>query len=232
MHVKNKERITFVENISRKRMFAVGIYVRTSRSCEHSGESSISRISWRCRRQPASLPPIEVGVLRARRARVTYEFKGFRETPVRRGRARARTRARGRGEQRTGRLLSSSTAWGRMKTSRASWQLKVCHFSLLLRTFTLPPASLARYLPRTLLHFVPPPSSSRDLLCFLRFSPSPSRAAGGPILARGRSAKCSLGKMDKDQANREGNAEGLPAREREGRRNPTGWNNRLRLRAH
>lgn len=47
-HVKNKERGGGgrVENISRKRMFAVGIYVRISGSCEHSGESSISRISW------------------------------------------------------------------------------------------------------------------------------------------------------------------------------------------
>lgn len=28
-------------------------------------------------------PPIEAGVLRTQRARVTYEFKGFRETSVR-----------------------------------------------------------------------------------------------------------------------------------------------------
>lgn len=56
------------------------------------------------------LPLIEAGVLRARRARVTYEFKGFRETRVQKGRGEegAEGRASGRGEQR--RLLSSSTA--------------------------------------------------------------------------------------------------------------------------
>lgn len=42
MHVIGEGRIMFVENISRKRMFAVGIYVRTSGSCEHSGEFDFS----------------------------------------------------------------------------------------------------------------------------------------------------------------------------------------------
>lgn len=56
------------------------------------------------------------------------------------------------------------------------------------------------------LHFVLPPSSSRDLLCFLPF-PLP-RAAGGPILARGRPATRTVEKMDKDQENQEGNREG------------------------
>lgn len=143
----------------------------------------------------------------ARRARVTYEFKGFRETPPvrRRRRARASACTRSRWTAYTGRLLSSSTAWGRMKTSRASWQLKVCHFSLLLRTFTLPPASLARCLSRTpctRLFVRPFRATSSALFVF-----PPRHTAGGPILARGRSAKCSVAKTDKDQANREDDGE-------------------------
>lgn len=64
-----------------------------------------------------------------------------------------------------------------MKTSRASWQLKVCHFCLLLRTFTLPSLHRAMSFSHSL-HFVLPLSLSCDLY-FLRLSPS--FAAGGPI---------------------------------------------------
>jgi len=181
----------------------MGFYVRTcERSCEHSRQSSISRISQRCRRQPASLPPIEAGVLRAQRARVTYEFKGFRETPC--------PCARSRGEQRTGRLLSSSTAWGRMKTSRASWQLKVCHFSLLLRTFALPPSRTV-FLSHCTLFFLRPLHATY-LLCFLPFPPlplpHPSSALVPPAVRFWREEdrqRVQSEKMDKDQENQEGN---------------------------
>jgi len=172
-----------------------------------------------------SLPPIEGGLASFGSALRT-NLKDFAKSPF----ARARARARGRGEQRTGRLLSSSTAWGRMKTSKASWQLKVCHFSLLLRTYASSCLPRARYLPRTpcTSFFLRPLHTTSS--AFFVFPP---RAAGDPILARGRSAKCSVGKMDKDQANWEGNGRDCASeRKREGRRNPTGWNNRLRLRAH
>ena len=53
-------------------------------------------------------------------------------------------KSEGRAERRI--LLSRSTARGRMKTSRASWQLKVCHFSLLRPSFSFLPSFLPFFL--------------------------------------------------------------------------------------
>lgn len=169
MHVSGEGRIMFVENISRKRMFAVGIYVRTSGSCEHSGESSIFRISWRCRRQPASLPPIEAGVLRARRARVTYEFKGFRETPARRARARARVHT-----VEVNSVPQTSLFEHSLRQDEDVQSFVAAQGLPLLPSLEnlCAPSCLPRAVSSShSLHLVLPPSSSRDLLCFLPFPP-------------------------------------------------------------
>lgn len=126
------------------------------------------------------------------------------------------------------RLLSWSTAWGRMKTSRTLWQLKVCHFSLPSRTFPLSPSSPSHYLRFALF-----PSSSRDLS-----SSSPAPPPLVPLAVRfwreGDRQPCPVERVNKDEAkirSREGKGR-LLTREWEGSRNPTGWNNRLRLCAH
>lgn len=175
----------FVKNISRKWVFALRFtwepqkIVRVARRegiwfLEFLGDAAGSR---------QGPPPIEAGVLRTQRARVTYEFKGFRETPVRAAHAVERApltdfslRAQLEAGWRRPELRGSS----RSATSPFSWEpFRSCPLSPSSGVLLTLPAVRALSILFT-----------RPLFpAFFIFSPP--RAVGGPILARGRPATVS-----------------------------------------